>query len=150
MLTKSLHLDFETFSLADLKSVGAARYAFDPSTEILCAAMALNDEEPDLWSQLDDGGERLEKYWDALEDPEVLIWAHSAQFEMFICQALLQKTWNIKCPDLRLGYKHQLGGNGVSASLRAVQFVRDGESFGAGPVDPNEEFEPVSSDVDGY
>jgi len=101
MSFKSISLDFETFSLADLKKVGAARYAFDPSTEILCAAMSLDDGEPDLWSQLDDGGGRLEPYWDALEDPEVLIWAHSAQFEMFICQALLEKTWNIKCPDLR-------------------------------------------------
>jgi len=100
-VNSSIHLDFETFSLADLKKVGAARYAFDPSTEILCAAMALDDGEPDLWSQLDDGGERLEPYWDALENPEVLIWAHSAQFEIFICQALLEKTWNIKCPDLR-------------------------------------------------
>lgn len=99
-MVKSLHLDFETFSRADLKAVGAARYAFDDSTEILCAAMALGDEEPDLWSQLDDGGGRLERYWDALENPEVLIWAHSAQFEMFICQALLWETWGIKCPDL--------------------------------------------------
>lgn len=48
------------------------------------------------------------------------------------------------------GYKHQLGGNGVSAQLRAVQFVKDGPSFGAGPVDASEEFEPVSDDVDSY
>jgi len=47
-------------------------------------------------------------------------------------------------------YSHQLGGKGVSAQLRAVQFVRDGESFGAGPVNADEEFEPVSDDVDGY
>lgn len=95
-----MSLDFETFSEADLKKIGAARYAFDPSTEILCAAMALGDEEPDLWSQLDGGGGRLERYWDALENPEVLIWAHSAQFEMFVSQALLWKTWGVKCPDL--------------------------------------------------
>lgn len=49
------------------------------------------------------------------------------------------------------GYKHQLGGNGVSAQLRAVQFVRDGESFGAGRVDASEEFDEVKDeDVDGY
>lgn len=101
MKSPCLHLDFETFSETDLKKVGSARYAFDPSTEILCAAMALDDGEPDLWSQLDDGGGRLERYWDALENPEVLIWAHSAQFEMFICQALLWRTWGVKCPDLR-------------------------------------------------
>jgi len=47
-------------------------------------------------------------------------------------------------------YNHPTGGKGVSAQLRAVQFVRDGESFGAGPVNAEDEFEPVSSDVDGY
>jgi DNA polymerase len=35
-----LTLDFETASACDLKSVGAWRYAEDPTTEILCAAWA--------------------------------------------------------------------------------------------------------------
>lgn len=47
-------------------------------------------------------------------------------------------------------YDHSTGGKGVSASLRAVQFVKDGESFGAGPVSAEEEFEAVADDVDGY
>lgn len=47
-------------------------------------------------------------------------------------------------------FDHKVGGRGVSASLRAVQFVRDGESFGAGPVSAEEEFEAVADDVDGY
>lgn len=47
-------------------------------------------------------------------------------------------------------YDHKTGGKGVSASLRAVQFVKDGESFGAGPVNAEEEFEAVADDVDGY
>ncbi len=93
------HLDFETYSEADLRAVGSARYANDPSTEILCAAMALGDEEPVIWYP---GCETdLERYWDALEDPEVLIWCHHAAFEMFIATALLWKTWGIRCPDLR-------------------------------------------------
>ncbi len=41
-------------------------------------------------------------------------------------------------------YDHPTGGKGVSASLRAIQFVKDGESFGAGPVNADEEFEPVT------
>ncbi len=45
-------------------------------------------------------------------------------------------------------YKHPTGGNGVSASLRAVQFVKDGESFGAAPVNPDDEFEEVGADAD--
>lgn len=47
-------------------------------------------------------------------------------------------------------YDHKTGGKGVSASLRAVQFVKDGESFGAAPVNAEEEFEAVTDDVDGY
>jgi len=47
-------------------------------------------------------------------------------------------------------YDHPTGGKGVSASLRAVQFVKDGESFGAGPVDAEAEFEKLSEDADDY
>lgn len=47
-------------------------------------------------------------------------------------------------------YDHKVGGKGVSMALRAVQFVKDGESFGAGPVNAEEEFEPVSADADDY
>lgn len=47
-------------------------------------------------------------------------------------------------------YSHPTGGKGVSASLRAVQFLRDGESFGAGPVNAEDEFEAVTDDVDSY
>jgi len=46
-------------------------------------------------------------------------------------------------------YDHK-GSKGVSAALRSIQFVRDGDSFGAGPIDPSEEFEAVSDDVDNY
>lgn len=97
-----LHLDFESFSEVDLKEVGAYRYAFDPSTEILCAAMALGDGEPVIWTprlssrQLD----LLEPYFDALENPEVLIYAHNAMMESAMSQSLLWPTWGIKCPSL--------------------------------------------------
>lgn len=47
-------------------------------------------------------------------------------------------------------YDHKTGGKGVSASLRAIQFVKDGESFGAGPVNAEDEFEAVTDDVDGF
>lgn len=47
-------------------------------------------------------------------------------------------------------YDHKVGGKGVSCTLRAVQFAKDGESFGAGPVDAEEEFEKVSADADDY
>jgi hypothetical protein len=49
------------------------------------------------------------------------------------------------------GFKHEVGGNCILASLRAVQFVRDGESLGGNtPVDVDKEFEEVEDDVDKY
>jgi len=48
-------------------------------------------------------------------------------------------------------YTHPTGGNGVSSSLRVVQFVRDGESFGAGPIDvEGDGFSALSKDADDY
>lgn len=40
------------------------------------------------------------------------------------------------------------GGNGVFASLEAVQFYADGEPFGAGPVDPESVFDDEGDDGD--
>jgi DNA polymerase bacteriophage-type len=101
-MPRHLHLDFETFSKADIRDVGAYRYAFDPSTEILCAAMAFDDEEPVVWHAGLDEIElmEIEPYWAALADPSVLIYAHNAMFESAICQALLTKTWGIEAPSL--------------------------------------------------
>lgn len=102
-MPQHLHIDFETFSQAELKDVGAYRYAFDPSTEILCAAMALGDCEPVVWH----GGlteadltRYFEPYWDALEDPETLVYAFNAQFEIAISSALMFKTWGIQPPHI--------------------------------------------------
>lgn len=101
-MSQRLHLDFESFSEAKLDDVGVYRYAFDPSTEILCAAMALDDAPPVVWSILGDTlHSELEPYWDALEDPDVLIYAFNAQMEIAMCATLMWKTWGIKTPDIR-------------------------------------------------
>lgn len=102
-MPQHLHLDFETFSEIDLRDVGAYRYAFDPSTEILCAAMALGDGEPECWHGHATAPRSWKLFSNALHDPEVLIYCHNAMFEMAICQALLVKTswmWCKKVPDL--------------------------------------------------
>lgn len=102
-MPRHLHLDFETFSEVDIRDVGAYRYANDPSTEILCAAMAFDDEEPVAWDcTMTDEWEtdHLKPYFDSIRSPEVLIWCHNAMFEGAICQALLEKTWGTPCPDL--------------------------------------------------
>lgn len=51
-------------------------------------------------------------------------------------------------------FKNQQGkvmSRGVSANLRAIQFLKDGDAFGAAPVNPEDEFEEVTSDsVENY
>lgn len=115
MKRKRLHLDYESFSLAELSSkgktdedgnkipgVGAARYAADPSTEVLCAGMALDDEPPVCWHPYmeDDELKQFEPYWDALEDPEVLVYAFNAHMEIFMSEHHMEKIWGIKPPAL--------------------------------------------------
>ncbi len=99
-MSQKLHIDVETFvGSVDIKKVGGYRYAFAEDCEILIAAMALGDEEPVVWSVLNP--DIPDRYWDALEDPSVLVYAHNASFEMAILQALAKKTFNVECPDLR-------------------------------------------------
>lgn len=46
-----------------------------------------------------------------------------------------------------LGPKRDKYGARLSANLRAVQFVRDGEAFGAGPVSAEDEFEALEDNT---
>jgi hypothetical protein len=41
-------------------------------------------------------------------------------------------------------YSHPVGGKGISAGLRWVQFVKDGESFGGGHVDVDKEIDEIT------
>lgn len=96
------HLDYETRSRADLKKVGAFRYAFDPSTEILCAAIARGDEEPLIW--VPDGAASSVKaetlLYEISANPDVLVYAHNAMFEIAISTALWEKTFRCSPPRL--------------------------------------------------
>ena len=81
------HLDYETRSRADLKKVGAYRYACDPSTRILMFAIARGDEEPVLWMNPEFDADLISDPCallildEALRDPTALLWAHNAEFE---------------------------------------------------------------------
>jgi len=99
-----LHLDYETRSAADLKKVGAFRYAMDPSTQILLCAISLNDEEPVVWRA--DGvyssPQELAKVLALLglvSGSQHLIYAHNAQFELAISDALFKRTFGFASPD---------------------------------------------------
>lgn len=104
----TLHLDFETKSRADLKKVGAFRYANDPSTEILCVAVAKDDQEPCIW--IHDRGDMLTSEFAASStraelmieeistNPDTVVYAHNAMFEIAISDALWQKTFRCRTP----------------------------------------------------
>src|SRR4051794_34721045 len=46
----TLHRDYETRSQIRLSSVGAYKYAGDPSTEVLCCVHAVDDQPVQLWT----------------------------------------------------------------------------------------------------
>lgn len=45
----TLTIDYESRSTADLKRVGAIAYAMDPSTQVMCLAVKVDDQSPKLW-----------------------------------------------------------------------------------------------------
>jgi DNA polymerase len=81
-----VHRDFETRSRAVLKVVGAHRYAADPSTEVLCAAYALDQGPVRLWHP----GEALPgEIVEAARDPSWIVAAHNDAFETAVEQYIL-------------------------------------------------------------
>lgn len=79
------HLDFETYSEADIKTVGAFRYAEGPSTEILIVGFALSDDDPVTTINMADDNAmyRLEPLFDHIRRGGIVA-AHNSQFERVI------------------------------------------------------------------
>jgi len=82
MATPSLHLDFETRSLVELKSQGLWNYSHDASTDVWCLAWAFGDDEPSIWTPdpTDDDPRRV---CDWVADGGRVV-AHNAPFELAI------------------------------------------------------------------
>jgi DNA polymerase len=76
-----LHRDYETRSRLALKTVGADRYAADPSTEILCCAYAVDDEVAKLWLP---GDPLPPEFAEAACNPDWVVVAHNDNFETAI------------------------------------------------------------------
>jgi DNA polymerase len=49
----TIYWDIETRSAVSLRECGASTYAADPTTQVLCLAYAVDDEEPQLWLPTD-------------------------------------------------------------------------------------------------
>jgi len=77
-----VHIDFETFSEADLPSVGALRYAEDASTEALILGFRIDRSAPVIGVDLTKKGyeRKLEPLFNAIQAGEKVI-AHNSQFE---------------------------------------------------------------------
>lgn len=101
-----IHLDFETFSRADLSNVGAYQYASDPSTRILIAAVALEDQDPFAWVNPEfaehDPNENSEALWimGLWDNPEVEVYAHNASFEHALSHFRMLKDVGIRPPKI--------------------------------------------------
>lgn len=84
LLFPMIHLDYETTSACDIK-LGAYRYACDPSTRILLAAVARDHGTPVVWRfDQPDSEESLEAKRIIAEavEAEELLYSHNAQFEV--------------------------------------------------------------------
>ena len=93
----AFHIDYETYSTADLPSVGSWRYAFDPSTEILCMAIAHGSDEPVLWlpanhRPADYDPSPADAMLKLITESDDQVYAHNVGFEFPITEALWQKT----------------------------------------------------------
>lgn len=91
-----IRLDFETRSKANIKKVGAFKYAHDPSTRILCLAYKIDNQKTKLWIPGDPDPDDL---IEAL--PEHHIEAHNSLFERLIWKAILEPQHHIKAPSVR-------------------------------------------------
>lgn len=100
------HIDYETFSSTDLRSLGHYRYANGDDTEILMFAIAVGDQEPHLWLNPKycpddhDNDPALALLWEALEDEEALIYAHNAPFEAAISKYRMYEDIGLDCPPI--------------------------------------------------
>lgn len=95
-------IDYESFSEADLRKFGAARYAEDASTVILIFAISKNGSEPLVWdiydSQLENDA-ALALLQEAV-DTNSRIYAHNYQFEHFISKYNLLDQIKIQAPKI--------------------------------------------------
>lgn len=83
-------LDYETFSEADLKTVGVHEYAKHPSTEILCVAWAIGTKEELKTAKIQTG--KIPELIKILKNNKIKLIAHSAAFEKVITKYVLKQN----------------------------------------------------------
>lgn len=127
------HLDYETYSEADLPKVGHYRYAEDPSTEILMASYR-RDEWPSPRQWVPAEGEPMPAdLADILNDPETDIAAWNAPFERQITFECLPEfnvpvfRWRCAMVDaMAVGFPGKLEFAGPAIGLPETLFKQEG------------------------
>lgn len=82
-----IYIDFETRSKVDLKKSGVWVYSMDPSTEVLCMAFTLDNNEVRLWKPSEHKSEMIAGFTRLLADQ--LIETHNAFFERAIWENIM-------------------------------------------------------------
>ena len=119
---KKLWFDTETFSAAELRSTGAHSYAEHPTTEIIVAQWAIDDQDP-VVEDLTEAALPSAELIAHLNNPEVLVVAHNSAFD----RTVVRHVWGIDVPAWRWldtmvqAYAHGLpGGLGVLSTLMGL------------------------------
>lgn len=127
------HIDFETFSRADLPKVGHYRYAEDESTEILLCAYRMDGwDGVRLWSPAE-GEEIPADLVEIFKNPQVIIVAFNAAFERAITANCLPQfdvpvtRWRCSMVDaMAAGLPGKLAHAGPAAGLPEEMFKQEG------------------------
>lgn len=119
----AVHIDFETRSRAPLRECGLSKYAQDPSTEVLCMAYAVGDEDVRVWTP----GQMIPQALLRADE----IHAHNAAFE----RAILKHVLGIDVP---VGRFHCTAARAAYAGLpRSLEAV--GKTLGLGEAAKDKE-----------
>jgi len=95
-----VHFDYETYSQADLRVVGAWAYSVHPSTEVLMMAWASGDDAPVIWlpgDELPHWVDILQWHAEGTHKPHFQLRAWNDFFELCIMRNVLK--WPIPAPE---------------------------------------------------
>ena len=93
---KIISLDYETFSVPDLKKTGVYKYVAHKDFDVLCFAYSIDFKSPKLWKPGDDIPHDF-KF--AMQEPGVKIYAFNANFERLVTQRSIKLLGLKKKPD---------------------------------------------------
>ena len=79
-----LYIDFETYSQADLKAVGAWNYSLHASTDVFCMAYAEDNGPIKIWTPSKDDNTELRWFFGC-----TMVEAHNAFFERSIYENIM-------------------------------------------------------------